>query len=381
MSDSVPMSASAPTAPGRLGEQLDPQRLLSYLTDLSGWIAGRRSELDELDRAAQTSTHAGDLTPDIRLGLTLWQAIKKRTDVMLTVWDSGRVGPLEREKLSQLIWGRLDTPGGVAGGAGMSGMSLPEACRLSDALTAQLRQRLQLDPSGSAALVRIRDLRASLERLRDQVALEPPETMDAARGTLATLASRVQEVAEKAARGGDVGGMLGPLEADAGSFERDLIVGGALRRQNAGRVAALTAAREALAARAPALKELVATVVAALTPAPKYAVPDVANLGPVPAAVAELDAYELRLVQAGRAMDVVESAYTGALGELDRLRADLAEIADDSGEETLVTMVGAAQVLLAREPVPLDAARSLVTACRQYAATLGGGRTPGGGAS
>ena len=35
------MSAVAPAAPGRLGEQLDPTQLLGYLTDLQAWLAAQ----------------------------------------------------------------------------------------------------------------------------------------------------------------------------------------------------------------------------------------------------------------------------------------------------------------------------------------------------
>nr|NLI49893.1 hypothetical protein [Propionibacterium sp.] len=365
------MSAIAPAAPGRLGEQLDPQRLLTYLTALDTWLVSRRAELDELDAAVQASAHVAELTADVRLGLTLWQAIRTRADLMLTTWDSGRVGPAEREKLSQLIWGRLEGPG-TGGPGGVSGLSVPEACRLSDALTAQLRQRLQLDPGGSAVAVRLKDLRATLERLRDQVALEPPDAAAAAGQQLARLATRLQNVGDKAARGGDVGGLLGPLEAEAATFERDLIVGGVLRRQNAERVARIGAARAALAAREPGLRALVAQAVATVTPAPKYAVPDVANLGPVPGTTAELDAFEARLAQVGQAMDLVESSYAGALAEVAQLDADLAAIAAGPSDATLASMVAAARGVLALRPVPVDAARPLVAGCRAYAASLGG---------
>ncbi len=365
------MSAVAPAAPGHLGEQLDPQRLLTYLTALDVWLVSRRAELDELDVAVQASAHAAELTGDIRLGLTLWQAIRTRTDLMLTTWDSGRVGPAERERLSQQIWGRLDGPGSGAAGAGVSGLSVPEACKLSDALTAQLRQRLQLDPSGSAVAVRLRELRATLERLRDQVALEPPDAVEAARHRLAQVATRLQNVADKAARGGDVGGLLGPLEAEAATFERDLIVGGVLRRQNAGRVAAVTDRVRTLSAREPGLRALVARTVDAVTPAPKYAVPGVANLGPVPVTAADLDAYAARLDQVGRALDLVEASYGAALAELDQVRADLDALAAGPGDDALASMLAAARGLLARRPVPMDALRPMVAGCRAYAASLG----------
>ena len=53
-------------------------------------------------------------------------------------------------------------------------VSLPEACRLSDALLSQLRVKLGLDPSGAEITERVRQLRAQMERIREQIDLEPP---------------------------------------------------------------------------------------------------------------------------------------------------------------------------------------------------------------
>ena len=88
-----------------------------------------------------------------------------RYEQLQRVWDSGRVGVTEREKLSSLIWGRLDAAYDTSGLA----VSLPEACRLSDALVSQLRVRLGLDVSALETTDRIADLRAQLERIRDQI--------------------------------------------------------------------------------------------------------------------------------------------------------------------------------------------------------------------
>ena len=95
------------------------------------------------------------------------------------------------------------------------------------------------------------------------------------------MARRLKEIADKAGRGGDVGGLLGPLEIDAATFERDLIV--AAR----GGVTPLAlvepgASSERAQAREAALTEIVRRWVRAVDPAPRYAVPDVDALGPVP---------------------------------------------------------------------------------------------------
>ena len=151
---------TAPAAPGRLGEPVDVTQLRAYLIALDGWLDARRAELAALDEAVRASEHPDDLTPDVALGLQLWQAIQTRYRRLLQVWDRGRVGVREREQLASLVWGRLDDE--AWGGQAASGLSLPEACRMSDALTGQLRSRLQLDPAGTQAVGRLRDLRAGM---------------------------------------------------------------------------------------------------------------------------------------------------------------------------------------------------------------------------
>ena len=123
-----------------------------------------------------------------------------------------------------------------------------------------------------------------MERIRDQVDLEPAgAAQQQAAAEQSRLARRLKEIADKAGRGGDVGGLLGPLEIEAATFERDLIVGGARRREAAalvGRARATSAAiwRPGRRRCASSSRECVRTV----DPAPRYAVPDVELLGPVP---------------------------------------------------------------------------------------------------
>ena len=209
------------------------------------------------------------------------------------------------------MWGRLEAPGGAGEAGQVPGMSLPEACKLSDALTSQLRVRLQIDPSGSQAIARLSTLRENLERLRDQVALEPLESEGQARSYLAELTSRVQDASDKAGRGGDVGGILGRSNRDRPSS--DLIVGGAVRRQNREQHEAVSQRRDALAGRGRRLNELVAEVVATVAEPPKYAVPNVAAWGAIPVDKAGLETFETKLARVDKAMDFVEKAYTQAL--------------------------------------------------------------------
>lgn len=364
------MSAvSAPAAPGRLNEPVQPQQMVGYLSELDAWTAARRSELAALD-AEILGRKLSALTPDMQLSLALWQAVKNRYDLLLVTWDSGRVGPAECARLSSLIWGRLDT--GASPSAQLAGMavSLPEACRLSDALVAQLRQKLNLDPNAEQLARRLRDLRAQLERIREQIALEPPASAPAASAQLQQLAVRLTELEGKRERGGDIGGLLGPLEIDAARYERDLIVGGARRRENRDALARARELTDELTAQEEATRQLVAKAVAEVTPAPNYAVPDVAALGPVPNTRAAIDAHLARLGQVGKALQVVQEAYSGVLAERDaqtalvgalRVKAQALGHAGDPDFAALMDITGR---LLARRPAPLAVVRQLLPAAQ-----------------
>lgn len=364
----------APDAPGRIGEPVDVLSMRRYLDALETWLRLRRAELDEIDTAVQQGD-ADELTGDIMLSMMLWKAVSDREQLLLATWDGGRVGVTERERLAALVWGRMDATldpsllgkSSVASelGSGLS-VSLPEACRLSDALVQQLRMRLALDPAADEHARHIKDLRAQMERIRDQVALEPTHTRPRAQATLAKLVRRLEVINEKAGRGGDVGGLLGPLELEAAQFERDLIVGGVERRKARDKV---NTARERVAelqTREAALRSLAKQCVRAVVPAPRYAVPDVEALGPVPNTAAGLDPYLTRLDRVGQAMTMAQEAYAQALAERQRLLVQLdeqrtrAETADLADEQDLVRAHAMALELLNRAPTPMPLARHLV---------------------
>ncbi|MGI3785340.1 MAG: hypothetical protein ACRYG2_31700 [Janthinobacterium lividum] len=326
----VPAGVPAPPAPGRLGEALEPEAALAYLGALGDWLARRRTELDALDREVLSAPDPARYTGDITLAMTLWQAVADREAQLRTVWDSGRVGRDERERMATLVWGRRDTtgPGRGPGQAGSPlALSVPEACRLTDAVVGELRERLGLDPSGAQTNARVAALRAQLERLRDQTTLEPagPPRQRAAEHVTA-LAERLGAAVAKAGRGGDVGGILGPIEVEAATLERDLIVGGARRREAGALVARVRAHQGDLARRAATLRALAERCVATVEDAPRYAVPDVAALGPLPNTAAALTAYEQRLDLVGRALAVAEQAYGRALTAHDDRDARLAAL-------------------------------------------------------
>jgi hypothetical protein len=365
------MTTTAPTAPGKLGDALDPAAIQQYLAELDTWLRVRRSELDELDQAALGAGRGGELAGDMSLALALWKAISDRYQLVFATWDGGRVLQQERERISALIWGRLDgateLPGGLA-------VSLPEAGRLCDALTGQLRSRLSLVPGADEQSARIRELRAQLERIRDQVGLEPAISRAPAVNRLAELMARLEAITAKAERGGDVGGMLGPLEAEATTFERDLIVGNARRRDARDQVLSARELRADLEARAAALQKLAETCVATVDPAPRYAVPDVDLLGPVPVTPDAIGPYLERLGRVSQALEVAQHAYAAALDEHSRLVGLLdayvakARAAGVAEHPDLVESEHAARAVLARQPSPMGVARQLVTTYQTWLA-------------
>ena len=366
---------TAPPAPGKMGTPVEVQAAMTYLGLLGVWITQRRAELDELDATILASPDRAQLTNDMMLSLSVWQAIKNRYDLLLTTWDSGRVGPTEQLRLSALIWGHLDdtlpdsgapTPSSAA----ISGLSvsLPEACRLSDALAGQLRSRLNRSPQSDQLAGRLRDLRAQVERLRDQAKLEPPATQPAVMAQVEDLSARTEELGGKSERGGDIGGLLGPLEIRAATMERDLIVGNTKRRQAQDKLARARELRAQLQAREKTLTEIVAQAVATVTPAPKYAVPNVDALGPVPSSASQLDGYLGRLGSVSKAMQVVQDTYSQALDDRTALAnrltqevstAQQAGVAADADVAALARVV---ESFLARRPTPTQVVASLLDA-------------------
>jgi hypothetical protein len=368
---------TAPAPPGTIGRPVPAKELLNYLDALGDWRDRRRAELDELDQAALRSPDADALSGDVVLSMAVWKAASDRYELLLMTWDSGRVGPTESERLSTLIWGGLDT------GAGSLAVSLPEACSLSDALAASLRARLALDPGDADLAARLRQLRAQVERIRDLVDREPAGTRDSSIATLNELDRRVADLAERAKRGADVGGLLGPLGLDAARNERDLIVGGANRRERAADVARARAVRTELDALGQAVRALADRCIAAVTPAPRLAVPDVTALGPVPNTASELESYLTRLDAVRRALGQAQSAYGSALERRDELaaRLDAYQVKATStgrASEDLAELYRRGREVLDAEPVNLVRLGALVAAYQTYLETsLAAGTQPG----
>jgi hypothetical protein len=309
--------AVAPAAPGRLGAPLPLDAARGYLLDLGRWRDARKRELELLDAAALRASEPELYTPDVTLSMSLWQAVDDRYRELLQVWDDGRVDGIGRDRLSQLVWGRL-----ASGGLGVN---VVEATRLSDALSAQLRARLAFDPRAAESGARVAALRAGLERLRELVKQEPAWAPQ-----VEVLATRIGDVAARATRGGDVEVTLTELETDAARAERDLVVTTA-RRRNQARAAERAAAAlvtdrvraenevAALSRREDEARALVARVIRQVADAPRFAVPDVEALGPVPQDRTALDTFLRKLSDVARALQTVEAAYGNALREREEL--------------------------------------------------------------
>ena len=85
------------------------------------------------------------------------------------------------------------------------------------------RARLALEPTAMDVGLRVKSIREGIERIRDQIGLIPPGALrDKANHDLVGLEQRLFGVTERAKRGADVGGYLGPLEVDVAGRERDL---------------------------------------------------------------------------------------------------------------------------------------------------------------
>ncbi len=374
---------AAPEAPGRLGSPVGVNEAFAYLRDLGVWRDQRRAELDALDSAALSSSERDSFSRDMLVSMALWKAISDRYDLLVVTFDSGRVGPTEAARLSTLIWGRLDVAPGSAAAtispatSGALSLSLPEACRLSDAMTSSLRARLSLEPSGAEVGTRLKDVRATIERIRDQVGLVPAGAdREAARTLLTRLEQRLVDVTDRAKRGADVGGLLAPLELEAAGAERDLIVGAGERLDDARDAARATQQREELVARHDAVQALVAQCVASVVQAPRLAVPDVRALGPVPSTPREVDAYLVRLDAVSRALTLVHTAYGAALAERD----EVVGLAGALGAQLRASGLGAdpdldrlrerIDAVLATRPTDLRRARALLAAYQALAAGL-----------
>lgn len=372
---------TAPTPPGRLGEAISAVALLDYQAGLDSWLNDRRAELDRLDAAALAAVRSGgpqprtapgarDITGDVVLAMTMWESVRTKAEELRTLWDSGRADAVARERMSRVIWGRLDgapVPGDPA--SATSTVSLAEATTLVDALIRQLRMRLAFDPDQADVVARLRAVRASLVRAGDLVA-DAHRTADTrddvVAAEVARLSSSLDRVSADAQRGADVAGPLAELEARTARAERDAIVAVARRHEAERDAARATSLAAQLASRGEVLAELVARCRREIAAPPRLAVPDVSRLGSVPGEPDALAAYLTRLEAVARAMDAVEDAYTAPLRTRASLRFRLQQArtraaANGRGDSpTVQAALAEASSAVGQEPCDLPLAVDLV---------------------
>ncbi len=366
-----PQRVLAPQPPGRLAEPASTAELADYLDRLTHWRDARRSELEHLDRAALAAREPDVFTADITLSMALWQAADERTTALVELFDSGRADRAARQRLSHLIWGRLDrAPSSAAAGA--VPVAFVEACRLSDALAVSLAGRLAFDPQAADVAARVAALRACLERCRGLLTGAPEVA-----GRVQRLIARVEAAAASAARGGDITGLLPQLEADAARCERDLIVQTATARQaerdqvaqqaqlaQDQRRAAELPARLALLERAA--REEVQRCTAEFRDPPRLAVPSVAALGRPPQERTALTAWLERAGRVETALDVVRQVYAQPFTERSELLGlyqawlAMAQARGVLERPDVARACAVAQAALRARPFSLRATRELV---------------------
>ncbi|MFV0254120.1 MAG: hypothetical protein ACK5H2_12405 [Beutenbergiaceae bacterium] len=359
------VSGRLPRPPGQLGQAASATELLQFLEQLLDWLERTRGELDRLDELASQSPAAGSYTSDVVLAMALWQALRTRADAVMDEWDSGRADQIGRERISELIWGRL--------GAGALDVTLPEGARLVDALIAQLREGLAVDPATTELLSRLRRVKAELVRCEDLVG---SSTGAQEVEQLRSLTGREQRLRADAERGADVTGRLAELEAATAGLHRDLLVSvaqsGELRRDRAH----AQELQQSLIARRPMLLELEARCRREIADPPRLAIPDASRLGEPPADRAGVDAYMARLDAASRAVAAAEAAYAAPLRERASLRYRLAQaqaLAQAHGRDDSATVQAAAtEATGALDALPCDVlmARALVGQYEYVAAPL-----------
>ena len=220
-----PLMTTAPVAPGRIGEAIEPAAIQDYLRDLEAWVRARRTELDELDAAALAADRGAEVASDMALSLSAVEGGLRPLPADLR--DLGR-RPGARERAAADLHAdlgparRRQRPARRAGGLAARGLpALRRAGRPAPdpALPGARRRRLgrpdqaAAGPAGAAAATRCPSSRRPCARQR--------------RRSWASWPAGWPRSPSELSGGGDVGGMLGPLEIDATTYERDLIVGNA----------------------------------------------------------------------------------------------------------------------------------------------------------
>ena len=225
---------TAPTAPGSIGEAIEPARgpALPRASSTTGCADVGPSSTSSTPPRSRPDA-AQDVARDMALSLALWKAVSDRYQLLSATFDGGRVGRQERERISALIWGRLD------GTLDPSRAPAParSRCRCRRRAGSPTRwprscgPRCRWCPAPTPAPPGSRSSGPSWSACATRSPSSPRAPVTPATAESKELLERLADVTARAQRGADVGGMLGPArDQDATRLERDLIVGNARRR-------------------------------------------------------------------------------------------------------------------------------------------------------
>ena len=348
-------------------------------------------------------------TADILLSMALWKAVADRHDLLLatgTPAGSARPSASGSPRWSGAGWTPASTrgwpvppPAGVPGSGragGVAARGLPavrRAGRVAAGAAVGSTRPTPTSPRGCARCA------PQVERIRDLVGLEPAGARRERRPRCShRLDGRVADVAARAQRGADVGGLLGPLEGEAARAERDLIVGAVQppRATPATRPGPAPCATE-LEARGAALRDLAARCVAAgRTPRPGSPCRTSRRSAPCPHDARRRGRLPGPAGRRRTGHDAGQAAYAAALRTRDELRGRLEAYARQGGRHRrrassatgaarrgprrrradLAELVRAAtREVLDHAPADLARAEALLAA---YQAYLGSGPRPAG---
>jgi len=315
---------SAPPAPASLTKPPTIEQLRRYLEDLDAWRVPLERDLDTLDRRAQNSRTPDVYSSDVSLAMALRASIDSRAADLVKVWDSGRVGTVERARAAELIWGRLPDALGNP-----TAFSLAEACTLLSALYARLEAQLSADVlAGSGAIDDISALRETLSRCAVSAT-----TLRRRQNDVTGLCARLDALLATGAQAEIVRGVA-ELTKAAYALEALLIKEIALRAAVTRDAATAASTRTRLLSDETKVEALAAEARVKMLDVPILAIPKVATIGDPPSvpgaevdaepgtwtsARAQLDAYLARLTQVDAALKEAANRYGAGLAR----RADL----------------------------------------------------------
>src|SRR5690606_5863307 len=179
-----------------------------------------------------------------------------RHDLLLATWGDGSDpgtrahGESERDWVSRLVWGVLEMPDGDAQALAMP---LPDALRLSDAMTAWLRARVGADEDEVRLRDRVRELQTDLDRVRGELVEDGggedglEERLDAVEETLQSLRGREDP---------DVLTEIGDAGLEVASVDRAIVVGRVAQAHDRADRAQAESERDHLVARGQAVRSL-----------------------------------------------------------------------------------------------------------------------------